>query len=299
MTIHKEFKLKIDSDRLLTLTIYCLLITLVIFILYPLIYTLSASLSDPIDLVNGRVWLLPVDANLRAYQRVFENKDIWLGYRNTVFYTVSGTFINLVLTVMAAYPLSRRDLKGRNLFMIIIVFTMFFDGGLIPRYLVVRGLRMTNTIWAMIIPSAINTYNVIVMRTFFQVTIPEELKDSAFIDGCSNTIFLLKVVLPLSGPILAVMVLFYGVFHWNDFFSALIYISNRKLFPLQLILREILIQSETEVMIGMDAGMLERFMQSEALKYSVIFIASFPMLILYPFLQRFFVKGVMVGAIKG
>jgi putative aldouronate transport system permease protein len=200
---------------------------------------------------------------------------------------------------MAAYPLSRKDLKGANLIMVVIVLTMFFQGGLVPLYLVVRGLGLTNTFWAMIIPTGINTYNLIIMRTFFRTTIPEELKDSAFIDGCSNTAFLLRIVLPLSGPILAVMVLFYGVFHWNDFFNALIYLSDRELFPLQLILREILIQSEVESMVGEEAGYVEHLLRTEGLKYTIIIFASFPMLVLYPFLQRFFVKGVMIGARKG
>jgi putative aldouronate transport system permease protein len=176
---------------------------------------------------------------------------------------------------------------------------MFFRGGLIPEYLVVRRLGMINSIWALLIPNAIITYNVIVMRTFFQTTIPDELKDSAAIDGAGNTYFLWKIVLPLSGPVIAVMVLFYGVFHWNDFFNALIYMSNRKLMPLQIILREILIQTQTDEMVSHDAGFTERIMRSEQLKYAVILIASLPMLILYPFLQRFFVKGVMIGAIKG
>jgi putative aldouronate transport system permease protein len=176
---------------------------------------------------------------------------------------------------------------------------MFFSGGLVPTYLVVRRLGMVNTVWAMLIPNAINTYNVIVMRTFFQTTIPDELREAASLDGSGNTGFLARIVLPLSGPVIAVMVLFYGVFHWNDFFTALIYISNRRLAPLQIILREILIQTQTQEMVGADAGFTERVMRSEQLKYAVILVASLPMLVLYPFLQRYFVKGVMIGAIKG
>jgi putative aldouronate transport system permease protein len=279
--------------------VYFALSVILLLILYPLLYVVSASLSDPIALVNGKVWLLPVEPSLDSYKHVFENQDIWMGYRNTVFYAFFGTIINLALTVMAAYPLSRRDLKGRSVFAVILVFTMFFSGGLVPTYLVVRRLGMVNTIWAMLIPNAINTYNVIVMRTFFQTTIPDELREAAFIDGSNNVSFLARIVLPLSGPVIAVMVLFYGVFHWNDFFTALIYLSNRKLAPLQIILREILIQTQTEEMIGSDAGFAERVMRSEQLKYAVIFIASLPMLMLYPFLQRYFVKGVMIGAIKG
>ena len=260
---------------------------------------LSASFSDPLALLNGEIWLLPIRPNLKAYEDVLENDQIWTGYKNTILYTVVGTAINIVLSILVAYPLSRKDLKGANLVMIVIVITMFFRGGIVPLYLVVKGLGLTNTFWAMVIPTGITTYNVIIMRTFFRVTIPDELKDSAFMDGCSNIAFLLRIVLPLSGSILAVMVLFYSVFHWNDFFNALIYLSDRKLFPLQLILREILLQSNVEDMMGEEAGYLEHLLRSEALKYTVIIFASLPMLILYPFIQRFFVKGVMIGAIKG
>jgi putative aldouronate transport system permease protein len=291
--------IRLDQDTVFTVLVYFFLSLLVIAIVYPLIYLLSASFSDPVALLNGEVWLTPIRPNLKAYAEVLENKQIWMGYKNTVLYTVVGTAINLVLTIMVAYPLSRKDLKGASLIMIMIVITMFFQGGLVPLYLVVRSLGLTNTFWAMVIPTGINTYNVIIMRTFFRATIPDELKDAAFMDGCSNSAFLLRIVIPLSGPILAVMVLFYSVFHWNDFFNALIYLSNRKLFPLQLILREIILQSNVEDMMGEEAGYLEHLLRSEALKYTVIIFASLPMLLLYPFLQRFFVKGVMVGAIKG
>jgi putative aldouronate transport system permease protein len=291
--------IKLNQDTIFTVLIYIFLSLLVIAIVYPLIYVVSASFSDPLALLNGEIWFLPIRPNLKAYKNVMENEQIWRGYKNTILYTVVGTAINLVLSIMVAYPLSRKDLKGANLVMIIIVITMFFRGGIVPLYLVVRRLGLTNTFWAMVIPTGITTYNVIIMRTFFRVTIPDELKDSAFIDGCSNIAFLLRIVLPLSGSILAVMVLFYSVFHWNDFFNALIYLSDRKLFPLQLILREILLQSNVEDMVGEDAGYLEHLLRSEALKYTVIIFASLPMLILYPFLQRFFVKGVMIGSIKG
>ncbi len=291
--------IRLNQDTIFTVLIYIFLSLLVIAIVYPLIYVVSASFSDPLALLNGQVWLLPIRPNLEAYANVLENNQIWTGYKNTIMYTVVGTVINLVLSIMIAYPLSRKDLKGANIIMIIIVITMFFRGGIVPLYLVVKGLGLTNTFWAMVIPTGVTTYNVIIMRTFFRTTIPDELKDSAFMDGCSNIVFLLKIVLPLSGSILAVMVLFYSVFHWNDFFNALIYLSDRKLFPLQLILREILLQSNVEDMMGEEAGYLEHLLRSEALKYTVIIFASLPMLVLYPFIQRFFVKGVMIGSIKG
>lgn len=292
-------KNKLFSDVIYDILVNTILTLVILIILYPLIYVISCSLSDPLKIITGEIWLLPKGFTLSSYRKVFAHKDIWVGYRNTVFYTGVGTIINLFLTVLAAYSLSRSDLKGRNVIMGFILLTMYFSGGLVPTYMVVRNLGMVNSIWAILIPNAVNTFNLIVTRTFFQSTIPMELQEAAFIDGCSNTRLFISVILPLSGPILAVMALYYGVQHWNDYFSALIYVSNRKLFPLQLILREILLQSEVNEMATLDRGIIERILQVEGLKYAIILIASFPMLILYPFLQRYFVKGVMVGSIKG
>lgn len=299
MVTHAIRRRFLDGDTLFMTAIYFVLAIVFLIMLYPLVYVVSASLSSPLALVNGDVWLLPIEPSLDAYIHVFQNASIWIGYRNTVFYTVVGTTINLILTILAAYPLSRKDLKGRSGLMLIIVITMFFRGGLIPEYLVVRNLGLVNSVWAMLLPNALIAYNVIIMRTFFQSTIPDELRDSAFMDGSTNTRFLVSIVLPLSGPVIAVIILFYAVFHWNDFFTALIYISDRNLNPLQIVLREILIQTQTDEMIGADAGFTERVLRGEILKYAVIIVASLPMLILYPFVQRFFVKGVMIGALKG
>jgi putative aldouronate transport system permease protein len=209
------------------------------------------------------------------------------------------------MTILAAYPLSRKDLKGRGIIMAFLAFTMFFGGGLIPTYLVVKRLQMTNTIWALLIPSAISTYNVVIMRTYFSTSIPYELQEAALIDGCSNTKILLKIILPLSTPIIAVMVLFYAVGHWNAYFNAIIYLTDRDKFPLQLIIREILIQNQTEKLMqsgtaGVDIeSIVRQQMVAESLKYAVIVVASLPMLILYPILQKYFVKGIMLGALKG
>ena len=236
----------------------------------------------------------------KPYKRVFANNDIMLGYKNTVFYTLTGIAVNLAMTVAGAYPLSRKDFYGRNFLMLLFTFTMFFSGGLIPTYLVIQRLNLINNFWVMIIPGAVSVYNMIIMRTFFQSTIPGELQEAAFIDGCSNIRILLKIVLPLSMPIIAVMVIFYGVAHWNAFFSALIYISDRTKYPLQLILREILIQNQMQEMMNQDTESLaQQQIMAEGIKYAVVIVASLPVLILYPFLQRYFVKGVMVGAIKG
>ncbi len=209
---------QVSDGKVFDIIIVFLSALIILVVLYPLIFVVSASFSDPAKVMAGEMWLWPVDFTLDAYNEVFKNSAVWSGYRNTLIYTVLGTVINIVLTTLAAYPLSRRDLPGRNIFMLVIVFTMFFNGGLIPTFLVVEGLGMIDTFWAMIIPNAIATYNLIVMRTYFQSSIPWEIQESAMIDGCSNTKLLWKIILPLSKPIIAVMVLFYAVGHWNAFF---------------------------------------------------------------------------------
>jgi len=245
----------------------------------------------------NRVILLPKGFNINAYKMVFSHPEIGRSYINTIIYTVVGTFINLLFTTLGAYPLSRRDFYGRNIFTGIFVFTMFFSGGMIPSYLLVKDLKMLNTIWAIVLPGAVSTWNMVVMRTFFQNTIPVELQESAFIDGAGDFKVFLRIVLPLSTSILAVMTLFYGVGHWNSWFSALIYLSDRKKYPLQIILREILIQSDTSEMTGGPVSDLEKI--GEGIKYATMVVATVPILCLYPFLQRYFVKGVMIGALKG
>jgi putative aldouronate transport system permease protein len=261
---------------------------------------LIASISAPETVMRGEVWLWPKELSFVGYERLFANKEIIQGFLNTVLYTVTGTALNLVMTIAAAYPLSRADFKGRNGFMLIIVFTMFFSGGMIPSYLLVKELGMLDTIWAMIIPSAVSVWNIIIMRTFFQNSIPKEMQEAAFIDGCSNMRVLFRIVLPLSGPILAVMVLFYAVGHWNSYFTALIYLSDRSNYPLQLFLREILVQGQMQEMVDISDDSLARsLMDAEAIKYAAVIVTNLPMLLLYPFLQKYFVKGVMIGAIKG
>jgi putative aldouronate transport system permease protein len=230
---------------------------------------------------------------------VFDNLDIWNSYRNTIFYTFAGTFINISLTILAAYPLSRKEMPFRRILTLVIVFTMYFNGGLIPTYLLVRDLGMNNTVWAILIPAAISTYNLIVARTFFENSIPGELYESAKLDGCSNIRMLFSIVLPLSSAIIAVLVLYYGVAHWNSYFPALVYLRNEKLFPLQIVLRDILLLNQTEQMGSNSVGMGEKIKMAEGIKYSVIVVSSFPILLLYPVLQKYFVKGVMIGAIKG
>jgi putative aldouronate transport system permease protein len=288
------------GDRIFDGINLALLSVIMLIVLYPLVFVLSASISNPAHIATGDLWLWPKDITFSAYAHIFQNKDIMNGYRNTLIYTVVGTAVNLVLTICAAYPLSRRDLKGRNLITALIVFTMFFSGGLVPTYLLMKSLGILNTMWALILPSAISVYNVVIMRTFFQNSIPQEMQEAAAIDGSDNFGILLRIVLPLSMPIIAVMILFNAVAHWNAFFNALIYLSDRSKYPLQLVLREILIQGQTQEMVNMtDDTMVKRIMEVEAIKYGVVVVANLPVLILYPFLQRYFVKGIMIGALKG
>lgn len=287
------------SEKLFDFSITFVSIIVIILVVYPLYFILIASVSAPTAVLSGEVILLPKGFNLDAYKLILEEQKIWVGYKNTIIYTVLGTCINITMTTLAAYPLSRRDMPFRTALTFLISFTMMFGGGLIPTYLVVRSLRLTDSIWAMVIPNAIATYNLLVMKNYFQSSIPIELQESASIDGCTDFRMLLSIILPLSVPIIAVMVLFYSVGHWNSFFNALIYLRKSKLYPLQIILREILLQNSLDMMAGDTFGMYEKVMKGEAMKYSVILISSLPVLILYPFVQKYFVKGIMVGAIKG
>lgn len=291
------------SDRVFNLINKLFLLGVLIAVLYPIIYVISASISDPVYVNQGKMWLFPRGITFEGYQRVFQNPEIWSGYRNTVLYTLGGTFINLLFTVPAAYALSRKDLLGRGPMMGLIVFTMFFGGGLVPTFLLVSELGMLNTVWALVIPNAVAVYNLIICRTFFQMNIPRELQESAEIDGCSNTMLFIKIVLPLSAPIIAVMALYYGVAHWNSYFSAIIYLKDRSLYPLQLILREILVQnqmSDAMLMTGDDMeAMAKQARIADIIKYAVMIVSSLPIIIVYPFMQRFFMKGVLIGSVKG
>ncbi|MWV43300.1 ABC transporter permease subunit [Paenibacillus sp. HJL G12] len=288
------------SDRLFTIVNYTVLALIMIIVLYPLVYVVSASFSSSSAVLSGRVWLWPVEPTLDGYRAVFKNGMVVRGFMNTLFYTVAGTGINLLFTVLAAYPLSRRDFRGRNVFMLLFVFTMMFNGGLIPTYLLVKNLGMIDTVWSMLIPAALSVWNVIIMRTYFQTTIPGELLEASQLDGCTDFRFLLRIVLPLSGPILAVIALFYAVGHWNQYFNAMIFLKRADLYPLQLILRDILVQNEINIdMLGDAKTAAARQGLRELLKYSLIVVTSVPLLVVYPFVQKFFVKGVMIGSLKG
>jgi putative aldouronate transport system permease protein len=290
---------KSKGDRTFDMLNYALLFIILMIIIYPLIFIISASISNPQLVNSGQMLFWPKDLTLLGYKKLFQNENILIGYRNTIFYTLLGTAINLVMTILAAYPLSRRDLAGKNIVMALFVVTMFFSGGLIPTYLLVKNLGMLNTIWALVIPNAVSIWNIIIMRTFFQQSIPNEIQEAAAIDGSSDFHMLLKIILPLSMPIIAVMTLFYSVSHWNAFFNALIYLTDRHMFPLQLILREILIQNQMDNMAGGADALTDQVLYAQTIKYAVVIVANLPVLMLYPFLQKHFTKGIMVGAIKG
>ncbi|MCM3782639.1 carbohydrate ABC transporter permease [Neobacillus mesonae] len=288
------------GDRFVMITIYILLGIISLIVLYPIYFVMIASISNPEDVMLGTVWLWPTDLSLVGYERIFENNELMRGYLNTILYTFFGTALNVVMTIAAAYPLSRQDFKGRNVFTMMIVFTMFFSGGMIPTYLLIKDLGMLDTFWVMILPTAVSVWNILIMRTFFQNSIPKELQEAAFLDGCSNMKLLVRIILPLSGPVLAVMVLFYAVGHWNSYFNAMIYLSDRDKYPLQLFLREILIQDQMQNMVDLGSDTFSKsLMEVEAIKYAAVIVTNLPMLLLYPFLQKYFIKGVMIGAIKG
>ncbi|GJM81990.1 sugar ABC transporter permease [Paenibacillus sp. HMSSN-139] len=285
-------------DHLFNAINYTLLILLVAATLYPLLYVLFASLSDSAQLLahKGFLWK-PVGFSLAAYESVLANPGIGIGFRNTLFIVVFGVTVNLFMTALGAYVLSRKNVMWNKVFMFLIVFTMFFGGGLIPMYLVVKGVGLLDSLWSTIIPFAISTFNLIIMRTSF-MGIPDSLEESAKIDGANHFTILFRIIIPLSMPVIAVMILYYAVDKWNGWFYASVFIKSRELFPLQLVLREILISNSTDSMsIGASAG--DRFQIGETIKYATIIVATFPIMCVYPFLQRYFVKGVMVGSLKG
>ncbi|MGG4032087.1 carbohydrate ABC transporter permease [Paenibacillus cisolokensis] len=288
------------GDRIFLLAIYVFLTLVMLAVLYPLVYIVSSSFSSPRAVVSGQVWLFPVEFSLRAYKSIFRSSQLMTGYYNTVVYTVFGTLINLAFTILMAYPLSVRQFYGRHLFMTLLMITMFFSGGLIPTYLLVKELNMLDTRWAMWLPGALSVFQVIVARTFFQSSIPQELAEAAQMDGCRDTRYLVSVVLPLSKPIIAVMTLMYAVGHWNAYFDALIYLRSEKLFPLQYVLRNLLILNAADPeMLANTAAKIRDQGFEQALKYALIVVASVPVLIMYPFVQKHFVKGVMIGSLKG
>lgn len=289
-----------QEDRIFSFVAYTLATLALLITLYPLVYCVSASFSDPMEVVKGNVLLFPKKATLMAYQAVVKNKSMFTGYVNTIIYTLIGTTLNLVMTIVMAYPLSKRDFRGRNAITVLFTITMFFSGGMVPNFLLIRNLGLYDSIWSLLLPGCVSAWNLVIMRTYFQSSIPEEICESAYMDGCSNTMTLLRIVLPLSAPIIAVMVIFYGVGHWNSYFNALLYLRSREKYPLSPVLREILLQGMGQEKTGAEViDSVADLLLFETLKYAVIIVSSVPMLALYPALQRYFVKGAMVGSLKG
>ena len=295
-----KFRQMSTGDRVFTIVNYSLLMLVLIIELYPLVYVVAASFSDPQAVVSGKVFLFPVNPTLKGYAAVFKNKKILTGFSNSIFYLIVGTVLNLVMTMLCAYPLSRKEFRARGFLSMFFVFTMYFSGGMVPAYILVNKLGMINTRWSMIIPMAMSTYNMIICRTYIVNSIPYELYEASQMDGCTPFRYMLSVVVPLSKPILAVLTLYYGVVRWNDYFNAMLYLYKDNLQPLTIVMKEILIMSQVDMTQVTDASAVSKLQgMSELLKYSTIVVASLPVMLLYPLIQKHLVKGVMIGAVKG
>ncbi len=295
-----KFRNMRGGDKVFEIVNYTLLTLIMIIVLYPVLYILAASFSDPQAVIAGEVFIFPVRPTLRGYEAVFKNKKILTGFANSFYYLIVGTALNLVMTMLCAYPLSRKEFRARGFMAMFFVFTMYFSGGLVPSYILVNKLGLTGTRWAMIIPSAMSTYNMIICRTYMVNSIPDEMYEAAQIDGCTPWKYFVRIVTPLCKPILAVLTLYYGVAKWNDYFTAMLYIREDKMQPLTIIMREILIQNKVDMTQIGDASNLAKLQgMSELLKFSTIVVASVPVMLLYPLVQKHLVKGVMIGAVKG
>ena len=284
------------SDRILYIITVIIMLAAFIVTLYPFLYVLSMSLSDQGAVLRQEVWLFPKGLNLHSYEKVFADPAIWTAYGNTLFYTIAGTILNVFMTCMMAYPLSRKQFWGRNTISMLVVFTMLFSGGMIPNFLLIKNLGLYNTRWALILPGAISAYNLFLARTYFS-GLPNSLVESASIDGATEATILRKIIVPLSMPIIAVLTLFYAVGHWNSYFNALLYIPDIKKQPLQMFLVKLLVL-EQDLMAEGGADALELTLQAMQTKYATIIVVILPILCVYPFLQKYFTQGVMIGAIK-
>lgn len=289
-------KKEIPQDRAVSLFFNIAGILILIVEAYPLIYVLSASFSSSDAISLGKVYLWPVEFSLEGYKMLVQNSQILNGFRNSIIYMGLGVLINMSLTMLLAFPLSRKELPGRNLITVFVAITMYISGGLIPTFLLVSKLDLVDTVWGLLLPTAISTTNMIIMRTYFTSTIPEELREAAFLDGCSYTKYFLRIVIPLSAPILAVIALYYAVDSWNTYFNALIYLRSSEKANLQLVLRDILLANQVS---SGDGSYAENSKLGVTIKYAVIVVSCVPMLLVYPFVQRYFTKGVMIGSIKG
>ena len=287
------------KDLAFNIVLYAICIIILLIVVYPLYFIVIASFSNPTEVANGKVWLWPSQFTVDGYKEILRHAEIWVGYRNTIFYTVAGTLIGLAVNIPAAYALSRRDLVGRKVITFYFIFTMFFNGGLIPTYFTIRDFGLYNSFWVMVLPFSVVVYHIIIARTFFDSSLPQGLLDAAQIDGCSNLRFFFQIALPLSKAVLAVIALYTAVAQWNAYFNALVYIKDDGLKPLQLIVRNILIHNQSIAGPGDGLAAQEARRLSELMKYAVIIVTTVPIMCVYPFVQKYFSKGVMIGAIKG
>ena len=300
---HHDIKIKRNrswDDKLLYASTDLILLLLLLVVGYPIVYVLSCSFSSGAAVSSGRMLLWPVDFSVEGYKIVFNYKSVWTGFGNTIFYTVVGTALNMFLSVLVAYPLSRPNYQGRGFVTMLFTFTMMFHAGMIPNYLLVSNLGLINSRWALVLVAAISTYNMIIIRTYFKNSIPSELIEAARIDGCSELRTLWSIVLPLSKAVRSVVTLYYAVSHWNSYFNALLYLRDRDLQPLQVILRDILNTTKIDLAQVGDPALLERITgNADLIKYALIVVSSAPIIAAYPFVQKFFKKGVMIGSVKG
>ncbi|MFP4975910.1 carbohydrate ABC transporter permease [Paenibacillus sp. CN-4] len=287
-----------SSDKVMEAVMYAFAVVILVILMYPLYFIVIASFSDPSAVAGGQVWLFPKGFTLDGYKELLKHENIWIGYRNTILYTVVGTIIGLAVNISAAYALSRKDLAGRKFLSLFFIFTMFFNGGLIPTFLTIRDLHLYDTFLVMVLPFSVGVYNIIVARTFFQTSIPGDLWEAAQIDGCGNLRYFAQVVLPLSKAIIAVLGLWIAVGHWNSYFNALIFLKNPDLHPLQLILRNILITNQMQSGMGTGEAAQIALRLANMMRYSVIIAATVPIMCIYPFVQKYFNQGVMIGAVK-
>ena len=294
----KKMKMS-KGDRVFTIINAIIMILVCIVVVYPLYYVLLASVTDPVVVNSGKLLLYPEAWYTEGYVTTLEYGPLWTAYKNTIVYTVVGTVVSLICTIPAGYALSRMDLVGRKPIMFLFTFTMFFSGGMIPLYLTIQQLHIYNTIWAMVLPVAVSAYNLIVCRSFFDTSVPIELLEAAKIDGCSDFGFFFKIAIPLSKTIIAVMTLFYATAMWNQFFNALMYLQDYDKMPLQVVLRDLVLMNQANQMGSSGAEMVTRQKLAEQLKYCIVVVAAFPLLCIYPFLQKYFAKGVTIGAVKG
>lgn len=287
------------SDVVFNVVLYTVCALLLLIVLYPLWFIVIASLSDPSAVASGHVWVLPVGFTLDGYAELLKQTNVWVGYRNTIAYTLVGTLIALAVNIPAAYALSRKDLVGRKVLMGLYAFTMFFSGGLIPTFLTVQQFHLYNTFWVMVLPFSVSVYNIIVARTFFQNSLPGELWDAAQVDGCGNLRFFFTMALPLSKAVISVIALWTAVGQWNSYFNALIYIRDPRLHPLQLIMRNILITNQSFAALGTGEAAIIAMRKANLVRYSMIIVSTVPIMCVYPFIQKYFDQGVMIGSVKG